>query len=198
MNEMHMMSESLCSGSANWMIIASSIGLYGSLFFCAFHVLRMALKKLKGESFDYAGEIAHTTMCGAMTYMFLPSMSYHVIPDILMVFTFTWLCVGYLLRRAINPPKSAPALELMHAAMSAGMALMFLSSRWQSTVLNWLFLSFYSAYATVYGAGLFVTFSGPSAQTKLQRVEALTYGSSHIFMALCMIYMVLMPSMMPM
>jgi len=202
METMHMMTSSLCGGSFNWMLYASYVGFFGCGIFAIFHLSRLALAIIQHTALDYKSELGHAVMQLGMAYMFMPNLSYHIIPDTQVAILFAYLALCYLLRLALQPgSKLSQIVELLHATMSLGMAFSLLPEAWQHIpVLPTLFLTAYTAYGTIYAAALTDTalrFHSERATASAQ-ATAVAYCFSHIFMAISMIFMALMPSLMSM
>jgi hypothetical protein len=202
METMHMMTDSICGGSLNWMFYATYLGFFGCGFFSVFHLSRMALAILQRSALDYKSEFGHAVMHLGMAYMFLPNLSYHIIPDIQVAIVFTYLALCYLLRLALQPgSKLSQAVEFLHATMCLGMAYSLLPDAWQQIpVLQSLFVVAYTAYGTIYAVALTDAFQRRRSErtTKVALATSIAYGISHIFMALSMTFMALMPSLMSM
>lgn len=194
MELMQTMLLSMCGGSMHWMLTASWVGAVVCAVLALFHFGRVVTL---GRSIDLPAEICHVYMGLSMAYMFAPLPAIKVIPDIAWALSFSVLALGFALRAAMAERPKLLA-DASHAVMNLSMVYMFMQSSFDSVVLTWSFIAFFVAYATVHGAELL-----PSLKNRFSTGCHTVQGGSvfspvsHVLMSAAMIFMFLMPAMMP-
>lgn len=192
MELMQTMLLSMCGGSMHWMLTASWVGAFVCAALALVHFGRVVTL---GRTIDLPAEICHVFMGVSMAYMFAPLPAIKVIPDVAWALGFALLSLGFAVRAALAE-RPAMLANASHSVMNLSMVYMFMQSSFDSVVLTWSFIVFFTAYATVHGAALL-----PSLKSKLSGCHSAHSGSvfspvSHVLMSAAMIFMFLMPAMM--
>lgn len=192
MELMHTLLLSMCgTGSTPWMLTASWIGMAVCAVLAVVHLARVASPGR--DKLDIPSELCHAFMNFSMAYMFAPIASIKVIPDTLWALAFAVLALGFVIRALVYDQKQALG-NAAHSFMNLSMTYMFLQASWDNTFVTGIFVLFFAAFATVHATQLL---PGNGKAGGLTNFNAVFSSLSHVLMSAAMIFMFLMPALMP-
>jgi predicted secreted protein len=171
------------------MLTASWIGMAVCAVLAVVHLARVASPER--SKLDIPAELCHVFMNFSMAYMFAPIPSVKVIPDTLWALAFAVLALGFVARALVYDRQQALG-NAAHSVMNLSMVYMFMQATWDNTFVTGIFVLFFAGFATVHAAQLL-----PGKTRGTLSFKTAFSPVSHVLMSAAMIFMFLMPALMP-